>query len=290
MDYSLHQRGRATIDFLIALRRLSDRLETAADQYADQSGLRHDGLPRDPAALQEEITPAMQECIDFRMLRLMRDWQLDRHGHIAMDAFEEMREDIAPTLDDLQNGLTDIEYASTPVAPPYWDGYEFHRSAGGWDGHDYMGFVHGELIHRHMIGETYAGAIYELRKQVAGMAALQRPGKILEMGCASGQFTQALAETFPDCEIWACDLSPRQLEQAQRRANEHGADWKLFQAAAEATGIESKSFDLVASYAVFHELPRAVAHDVLRETHRLLKPGGRLLMGDVKAYHVQDPW
>jgi SAM-dependent methyltransferase len=290
MEYSLHQRGRASIDFLVELRRRSDRLETSSDRYAEHLGLRNADLPADPEALQQRIAPVMQDCPDFRMLRLMRDWQLNRHGHIAMDAFEEIRAEVEPLLTALDSGPTRIDYADDLSLPAYWDGYEFHRSAGGWDGHEYMGFVHGELIHRHMVGKTFAGAIYELRKRVAAMSPVQSPKKILEMGCASGQYTNALAETYPDAEIWACDLSPRQLEQTRRRANETGAGWKLFQAAAESTGLEDEAFDLVTSYAVFHELPRTVARDVLTESYRLLKPGGCTLVGDVKAYHVQDAW
>jgi SAM-dependent methyltransferase len=290
MEYALHQRGRASIDFLVDLRHQSDRLERTSDQYAESVGLIDSSLPRDVEELHQRITPEMLECLDFRILRLMREWQLNQHGWIAMDAFEEMRVDIEPALKALENGPTEIAYAADPLAPAYWDGYEFHRSAGGWDGHDYMGFIHRELIHRKMIGETFAGAIYAQRKGVAEMARVENPEKILEMGCASGQFTDALAETFPNSEIWACDLSPRQLEETQRRGNEKGARWQLLQAPAENTGLDDETFDLVASYAIFHELPTDVIMDVLKETYRLLKPGGCTVVGDVKAYHVQDAY
>jgi SAM-dependent methyltransferase len=290
MEYSLHQRGRAAIDFLVDLRQQSNRLENSSDQYAQDMGIVSSNLPRDPDELQQRITPVMQECLDFRMLRMMREWQLDQHGWIAIDAFEEIRDEVEPALQALQVGPTTITHADNLKAPAYWDGYEFHRSAGGWDGHDYMGFVHGELIHHRMIGTTFTGAIYEERKNVAGMAPNPNPEKILEMGCASGQFTTALAKTYPASEIWACDLSRRQLEQAQRRANEMGAHWHLLEAAAEATGLPDEYFDLIASYAIFHELPTASAKQVLQETFRLLKPGGYTVVGDVTAYHVQDAY
>jgi len=209
MEYSLHQRGRAAIDFLVDLRHQSNRLENTSDQYAQDIGIIASRLPQDPDELQQRITPVMQACLDFRMLRMMREWQLDQHGWIAIDAFEEIRDAVEPALQALQEGPTTVTRADNLKAPAYWEGYEFHRSAGGWDGHDYMGFVHGELIHHRMIGKTFAGAIYEDRKGVAGMAPNRNPEKILEMGCASGQYTNALAEIYPDSEIWACASSNR---------------------------------------------------------------------------------
>jgi len=296
MDYSLRQAGRASIEFLVDLRRQSDRLEEHADRFADASGLRDTsdapasiGADR-MNAIQRRLAPAMQESLDFRVLRLMRDWTLEQHGAIAMEAFEEMRADIEPRLRELQRGPTAIRYAPALTPPNYWDGYEFHRSTGGWDGHDFMGFVHGELIHRKMVGESVADAIIDARRATAKMPPLQNPGRILEIGCGSAQYTLGLAAAWPDSELWACDLSPRQLEQAQRHANELGLQWNLFVAAAEDTGLDDGQFDLVTSFAIFHEFPSAVAARVLGEAYRLLKPGGWVLMADVRAYHVQDTW
>jgi hypothetical protein len=45
MDYILHQRGRASIDFLADLRMLSDRLEKTADAKALDAGLAVEELP-----------------------------------------------------------------------------------------------------------------------------------------------------------------------------------------------------------------------------------------------------
>jgi len=218
----------------------------------------------------------------------MRDWTLAQHGWIAMDAFDEIRRDIEPALLALQSGPTEIRYTQELKAPEYWDGYEFHRSAGGWDGHAYMGFVHGELCHRRMVDGAFAGIVLAVRAATAKLAPVENPEKILELGCGSAQYTMGIAEAYPNSEIWACDLSPRQLEEAQRRANERGLKWNLFQAAAEDTGLDTEQFDLVTSYAMFHELPTRVAGAVLHEAHRLLKQGGCILIGDVKAYHAFD--
>jgi SAM-dependent methyltransferase len=286
MEYELRQRGRAAIDFLSDLRNLSEPLEPRTDERALANGINPDELSDDPAELQKFVTPVLEADPDFRVLRMCRDWTLERHGEIAMDAFEEIRSEIEPALIALQNGPATLAYNEGLDAPDYWEGYEFHKSSGGWDGHDYMGFVHGELIHRRMVNPSFAGLIYATRKSVAEAAPVNNPQKILEVGCCSGQFTQGIAEVFPDSELWACDLSARQLEQAQRYANEHGLNWNLFQAAGENLGMADDSFDLVLSYAMFHELPLDAALANLKEYLRVLKPGGYAVVGDVKAYHA----
>jgi SAM-dependent methyltransferase len=290
VDYSLRQRGRAATEFLVDLRNQSNRLEVSSDKFAANAGLLGNDLPNDPQELQQYVTPVLQDYADFRILRLIRDWTLEQHGWIAMDAFDEIRAEIEPALLALQTGPTQIRYAPDLDPPDYWADYEFHRSAGGWDGHDYMGFVHGELCHRRMVDGAFAGIILAVRAATAKMAPNQNPEKILELGCGSAQYTLGLAEAYPDSEIWACDLSPRQLEEAQRRANERGLTWHLFEAAAENTGLEAEQFDIVTSYAVFHEIPTRSVKSVLQESYRLLKPGGCILIGDVKAYHAYNPY
>ncbi len=265
---------------------MSDRLEQVADARAAQHIPADDSLPDDIAGLHRTLTPLFEDIPAFRMLRLCRDWTLEAHGRVAITAFEEIREAVSPELDRLQTTPRRPRYAENPAKPDYWDGFEFHKSAGGWDGHDYMGFVHGELIHRKMVNPNFAGLIYATRKSVAAAAPVSNPARILEIGCCSGQYTQGVAEIFPHAKISACDLSARQLEQAQRYANEHNLDWELFQAAGEATGQPDDNFDLVTSYAMFHELPITAAKSVLRECLRVTRPGGYTVIGDVKAYHA----
>lgn len=288
MDYSLHQRGRASIAFLSDLRGLSNYLETRTDQRAHAAGIEPQQLPDDPEELQAQVTPILEADPEFRILRMCRDWTLEQHGLIAMEVFEEIRDEVEPKLKALQTGTTNLEYSDNLEPPEYWEGYEFHKSTGGWDGHDYMGFVHGELIHRHMVNPNFAGMIYAVRKSVAEAAPVSNPQKILDVGCCSGQYTQGVAEVFPNSELWACDLSPRQLEQAQRYANEHNLNWKLFQAAGEDLGLDDEQFDLVTSYAMFHEIPISASRANLQEYLRVLKPGGYAVVGDVKAYHAYD--
>lgn len=51
---------------------------------------------------------------------------------------------------------------------------------------------------------------------------------------------------------------------------------ELRHAAAEATGLEDGSFDLVSICLVLHELPTRATEAIAREAFRLLRPGGTL--------------
>lgn len=286
MNYSLTQRPRAAIDFASDISRLNRALEQQADAFAEAQGLTEQPLADDLNELQQQVTPKLQQSVHFRMHRLLREWILEQHGNIAIDAFEEVREQLQPTLDALKTGPTQITYNPNLQAPDYWQDKNFHRTHGNWDNHDYMGFIHGELIHRRMVNDAFAGMVLKIREATAQLLDADQINTVLELGCGSAQYTMGLARTFPDAELWACDISARQLEQAQRTANENNYHWHLFQAKAEDTGLESASFDVVTSFAMFHELPTAIAKQVIAEAYRLLKPGGMILIADVKAYHV----
>ncbi len=115
--------------------------------------------------------------------------------------------------------------------------------------------------------------------------------RVLDLGCSVGVSTQALACWLNDRadragvdrpELIGLDLSPDMLAVAQVRDREGLVrEWR--HAAAEATGLEAASFDLISLQFVCHELPQQATHAVLAEAARLLRPGGALVMVD------QDP-
>ncbi len=212
------------------------------------------------------------------------EWHSRQHGLIAVEAFEDLKPGVTELLSRYDNGPSRL-FAEEDFEPPgYWDGVEIHRTRGGWDGHPYMGFVHGEIVHRLIVDATYPGGIFKQRRMVAGLAPKDQYGRILEMGCSTGHFTQALAETYPDAEITGVDLSIRALEHALRTGNACGCRWGLYRRAAEDTGFDDESFDLVSSYILLHEMPADAIHAAFAEAFRVLQPGGDLIMSDVARY------
>jgi SAM-dependent methyltransferase len=289
MNYHLRQRGRAGIDFKNALMIGMGGLQARADRAVEAAGLDDASLADDLDARHRQIAPVLAADPAFRALVNVRKYALRFHGDTAASAFDEVRAEIEPMLKSLQQGGSTLTPAGENFRPPaYWEGLDFHGTTGGWDGHDYMGFVHGELIFFRQLAANVD--LLEQRRSAVRALGDRRYARILELGCSSGPFTRVLAEMQPQAEIHACDLSLRQLEQAQRNGNALGAAWRLFQAAAESTGMPDEHFDLVASYALFHELPTGVAEDILRESWRVLAPGGDLLMADVRQYYTMTKY
>jgi ubiquinone/menaquinone biosynthesis C-methylase UbiE len=80
----------------------------------------------------------------------------------------------------------------------------------------------------------------------------------------------------PGAHIVAIDISPRMLERAAPKAAAYSGKIELRQMDVCALPFPDASFDTVATVCTFCSVTRPVAG--LREVHRVLKPGGRLLM------------
>ncbi|CAI7782919.1 unnamed protein product [Closterium sp. NIES-53] len=107
-----------------------------------------------------------------------------------------------------------------------------------------------------------------------------QPKSIVDLGCASGLSTFALAETFPEAEFIGVDLSPYFVAASNYNVREKSKQagrelpFTFIHAAAEDTGLPAGSADLVSICLVCHELPRSATKKIIEEAHRILRPGG----------------
>ncbi|MEM7702398.1 MAG: class I SAM-dependent methyltransferase [Pseudomonadota bacterium] len=287
-DPPLRQRGRASLDFIGQLLKARAPLSEQIQRDLDDAGVGRDTLPDNIDAGIAMYEEALAESDAFGALELMADWHYRHYGAIATSSFEEVEHDLKPELDRLMSGTATLHLAKDFQAPNYWQGVDFHRTEGGWDGHPHMGYIHGELIHKKLVGLLAPNGIFKHRREAAERAPKSSYERILDMGCSSGHYTLMLAETYPDAEIVGVELSRRMLEHAFRTANYHGFDWKLHQASAEETGLEDASFDLVTSYILLHEMPGDAIKRTFAEAYRLLKSGGDMVMSDVPRYADMD--
>jgi ubiquinone/menaquinone biosynthesis C-methylase UbiE len=109
-----------------------------------------------------------------------------------------------------------------------------------------------------------------------------RPGeRILEVGPGTGYYSLAVAGALePEGALELLDVQPEMLDHTLARAREAGvANIHGAEADARRLPFEDASFDAAYLVAVLGEIPDQGA--ALRELRRVLKPGGRLVVGEL---------
>ncbi|MEL7530864.1 MAG: class I SAM-dependent methyltransferase [Bacteroidota bacterium] len=118
----------------------------------------------------------------------------------------------------------------------------------------------------------------ETAARIASVLQLKPSDHLLDVCCGNGLLTQKL---LPHCgQITGVDLSAAQIKLAQKNQQE-----KLQFLVADATNLEAQlsgPFDHIALYFSFQYLEtEAQASACIEQMAKLLKPGGRILLGDV---------
>jgi ubiquinone/menaquinone biosynthesis C-methylase UbiE len=96
----------------------------------------------------------------------------------------------------------------------------------------------------------------------------------LEVGCGYGEWMVPLSRLVRSVD--GIDLHPTLYDKAWEKFREHGVT-NARPAMGDGLSLPyaDASFSLVYSIAVFYHVPRAIVHNYLRETARVLRPGGR---------------
>jgi ubiquinone/menaquinone biosynthesis C-methylase UbiE len=120
----------------------------------------------------------------------------------------------------------------------------------------------------------------EIRDRIIERAAPSASDRALDVGSGTGLLALALA---PRCRgVWAIDVAPAMVEHLRWVIAGQGLDNVYPLVASAATlPLEDGSVDLVVSNYCFHHLTEAEKRLALAEAFRVLRPGGRLVFGDM---------
>jgi ubiquinone/menaquinone biosynthesis C-methylase UbiE len=107
-------------------------------------------------------------------------------------------------------------------------------------------------------------------------------GILVDAGCGPGYLVLDLANNFPDLKIVGVDISAQMLALAQKRLSRIGCDRRVTFQEADVSDLPlgENSIDFVVSTLSLHHWiePRTT----MEEIYRVLKPGGRILIFDLR--------
>lgn len=117
------------------------------------------------------------------------------------------------------------------------------------------------------------------------------PTKVLDIGCSAGSSTVPYVTAWPEAEVHGIDVGAAILRYAHARAEAMDRCVHFHQRDAADTGFDDESFDLVTSHNSMHEFPQKTTEAMMRESFRLLKPGGIAMHMDVNLrFDEYSPW
>jgi len=251
-----------------------------------------------PPENRHEIRKAMAEDVYYQMWGSLFRTSQELGWHCVETSVDRQLPGLIETARSTSAGKGSLTLDPSLPVPPYLEAVDFHAMPGGY--------------HRsYAEDDVSAGAIYDRGAFIYSMGSWgpmldamgQRmvsvareyfpdvaPRRILDMGCSVGHSTLPYVDAFPDAEVHAIDIAAPLLRYGHARAESLGKAVHFAQQDAERTDFPDESFDLVVSHILVHEMPAHAIRNLMKECHRLLRPGGVTLHVDLSIYRELDPF
>jgi ubiquinone/menaquinone biosynthesis C-methylase UbiE len=124
-----------------------------------------------------------------------------------------------------------------------------------------------------------------LKRRVLEHAGLRAGEHVLDVGCGTGTLAIAAARATPGGRVVGLDADPAILRRARAKAQRAGVEVAFDEALADELPYPDASFDVVLSTLLFHHLPDDAKRAAAGEIARVLRPGGRVVVGDMGRPH-----
>ena len=162
----------------------------------------------------------------------------------------------------------------------------FHSKANGAGDAETNGLTLGggsgyDLMEWSMDTFTFRGQMREFRRRAVALAGLQSGEQALDVGCGTGTLALlASARIGPTGRVVGVDPALAQIAQSRKKAARHHAPAEFQTGVIERLAFPDQTFDVVFSTLMIHHLPISLKRQGLAEITRVLKPDGRLVIGD----------
>ena len=138
---------------------------------------------------------------------------------------------------------------------------------------------------------TVRGKFLLWRELLASLPTAGEPRRILDLGCGRAAVAIMAAQQFPDANVTGIDLwrsidqSSNSIESARNNAEQNAVADRIRFDTGDMTALPypDASFDLITASLSIHNIPsRAGRERAVEEALRVLAPGGRLVIVDIR--------
>ena len=139
-----------------------------------------------------------------------------------------------------------------------------------------------------------ASLVEDILPLVEGLPERLRTGvDVADFGCGSGHAINVMAQAFPASRFTGLDFAEPAVAAARAESAHLGVPNATFLTQDLATLDLTDAFDVITVFDAVHD--QAQPARVLENIHRALRPGGTLLMADIKASsrledNIEMPW
>lgn len=247
----------------------------------------HGRAPKD----RHEVRRAMLKDQHFQMWSALRRSSMELRQQNGREVVLRQIDRLNEKAAALNAGSPRLKLDPTLAIPPYIRKVDFHCMPGGYTTELRPNDVSPAANYDIGIFATTGGGL-GCFNDGAGLAVANwlrrkfpalKPTRILDMGTGPGHTITAIAQAFPDAEIVSIDVAAPMLRFAHARAKSVGVNNISFvQANAEQVPEPDASFDIVLTTIFLHETANTAIRRIMKETHRLLKPGSL-------SFHLEQP-
>ena len=231
-----------------------------------------------------DIARMMDQETLVQFLRFLRRKSQDMKWVELQEFMEPSSDVLSDWLNQENKSYGELILDHNMIIPEYYF-TGFHHQPGGFNGNQLSG-----LMYDVGLDISFASG---LTGGVANLVPDRNYKRILDLGCGSGRSTEPFKTRFPDSDVFGIDPSEPLLKTAHQRAKQKSVEINYYQGLAESTPFPDDYFDLVTATILFHEVPDEAAFSILKETKRILSPGGILVIGDLLPYSAStayDRW